>query len=127
MVKTNDLRTIGAILAQLDFIRNKKQEYFICLSLDSRRHLITRRVVTIGLLDIVLAHPREVFAGPLRDRAATVIIAHNHPSGSVIPSEQDISTTQQLAAAGQILGIPLRDHIIVSRGEHFSFVEERLL
>lgn len=127
MVKTKDLRTAKAILAQLDFIRNKKQEYFICLSLDSRRQLITRRTVTIGLLDMSLAHPREVFAGPLKDRAASVIIAHNHPSGDPSPSEQDIVTTQQLVAAGILLGIRVRDHVIVASNSHFSFSSKRLL
>lgn len=116
-----------AILAQLNFIRNKKQEYFICLSLDGAQRLIARRIVTIGLLDVSLAHPREVFAGPLKDRAASVMIAHNHPSGVVAPSKEDIKTTQQLIAAGILLGIPLRDHIIVSIGGHYSFKDNSLL
>lgn len=104
------LTTTDAILAQLKFIRNKRQEYFICFSLDSAGRLIARRIVTIGLLDVSLAHPREVFAGPLKDRAASVIIAHNHPSGAASPSKEDIKTTQQLVAAGILLGIPLDDH-----------------
>ena len=109
------------ILARLNFIRTKKQEYFLCLSLDSNYGIITRRVVTIGLLDVSLVHPRELFAGPLKDRAAFVIVAHNHPSGDVSPSREDITTTRQLVAAGQLLGIPLRDHIIVTKKEYYSF------
>lgn len=69
------------ILACLDFFKDKNQEYFVTLSLDGAGNLILRRIVTIGLLDMSLAHPREVFAGPLTDRAASIIIAHNHPSG----------------------------------------------
>jgi DNA repair protein RadC len=115
------LRTINDVLACLKFIRNKKQEYFVCLSLDSGQRLIARRVVTIGLLDVSLAHPREVFAGPLKDRAGSVIIAHNHPSGDPRPSKEDITTTQQLITAGQLLGIRLQDHIIVTRESHYSF------
>ena len=112
---------------QFKFIRNKKQEYFLCLSLDSAQRLITRRVVTIGLLDTALVHPREVFAGPLKDRAASVIICHNHPSGEPEPSGQDIEATQQLVAAAQILGIRLRDHIIVEKATHYSFAANGLI
>lgn len=121
MNKMTFLASTEDILGCLGFIRNKRQEYFVCLSLDSGGRLITRRVVTIGLLDVSLAHPREVFAGPLKDRASAVIIAHNHPSGVVEPSKDDVKTTQQLVAAGQILGIPLRDHIIVAKRDYFSF------
>ena len=115
------LTTTEAILAQLKFIRNKKQEYLVSISLDAAGRVIKRRVVTIGLLNQSLAHPREVFAEPLADRAAAVIIAHNHPSGVVEPSDEDIKTTQQLVAAGILLGIPLCDHIIVAESEYFSF------
>lgn len=121
------LKTTDAVLAQLKFIRHKKQEYFICLSLDSGQRLISRRIVTIGLLDQSLAHPREVFAGPLKDKAATVIIAHNHPSGVALPSKEDIKTTQQLVAAGLILGIRLRDHFIVAAEEHYSFKRRHMV
>ncbi|HSX06817.1 MAG TPA: JAB domain-containing protein [Candidatus Saccharimonadia bacterium] len=115
------------ILLSLKFIRNKRQEYFICLSLDTAGRIIRRRTVTIGLLDMSLAHPREVFAGPIKDRAAGVIIAHNHPSGYASPSDEDIKTTQQLVAAGQILGIRLQDHIIVTADDYFSFRQRQLL
>ena len=115
------------ILTRLNFIRKKKQEYFICFSLDSGRRIITRRIVTIGLLDVSLAHPREVFAGPLKDRASSVIIAHNHPSGMAEPSKQDITMTQQLIAASQILGVPLYDHIVVAAEEHYSFRKNGLI
>lgn len=121
------LITVESALPHLKFIRNKKQEHFVCLSLDSGCHLIRRRVVTIGLLDRVMAHPREVFAGPLQDRAAYVIVAHNHPSGEPEPSGHDIALTQQLVAAGQILGLILRDHVIVTRNDHYSFGQYLLL
>lgn len=115
------------IFARLKFIRNKKQEYFICFSLDSSGRIITRRIVTIGLLDTALVHPREVFAGPLKDRAASVILAHNHPSGDPRPSREDMKTTQQLVAASIILGIPVRDHVILAHLKHFSFKCNRLI
>lgn len=117
----------GDILAKINFIRNKKQEYFICLSLNSRGAIIARRTVTIGLLDSTLVHPREIFAGPLKDRAACVIVAHNHPSGDAEPSRQDIKTTQQLIAAGILLGVPLTDHIIITVNGSYSFRQNHLI
>lgn len=121
------LTTTDAILAQLNFMRTKKQEYFICLSLDSAQRLITRRVVTIGTLTSTLVHPREVFAGPLKDRAASVIIAHNHPSGDPSPSKHDIETTQQLVAAAHLLGLTVHDHIILTKNRFYSFKSHQLL
>lgn len=115
------------ILPYLKFIRSKKQEYFVCLSLDGRHRLITRRVVTIGLLDATLIHPREVFAEPLKDRAASIIVAHNHPSGDPEPSRQDIEATEQLVAAGRLLGIRLRHHLIVTKQDSYSFRNNGLL
>jgi DNA repair protein RadC len=121
MDKTKPLCTVEDILPHLKFIRNKKQEYILCLSLDGGGRLIARRVVTIGTLTQSLIHPREVFAGPLKDRAGSIVVAHNHPSGMVEPSHADISATQQLVAAGILLGISLEDHIIVTKTEHYSF------
>ncbi len=121
------LRSSKEILAYLDHFRDKKQEYLVCLSLDAGQRLIARRVVTIGLLDTTLAHPREVYAEPLIDRAASIIIAHNHPSGVAEPSQHDITLTQQLVAAGQLLGIPLQDHIIVTVKAHYSFKASLLI
>lgn len=116
-----------SILAQLTDIRAKQQEYFICLSLDGGQRLIMQRTITIGVLDSVQAHPREVFADAIADRAASIIIAHNHPSGNPQPTSKDIMLTQQLAGAGQLLGIPLRDHIIVTKTDQFSYRQHHLL
>jgi DNA repair protein RadC len=109
------------VLARLKFIRRKRQEYFICLSLNTCGEIISRRTVTIGTLNATLIHPREVFVGALKDHAASVIVAHNHPSGYAMPSDKDIEITQQLVSAGQILGIPLQDHLIMAKEEVFSF------
>lgn len=124
---TLPLRTHQDILARLADIRTKQQEYFVCLSLDGGQRLIAQRTVTVGTLDTVLAHPREVFSDPIVDRAASVIVAHNHPSGDASPSQKDVTLTQQLAAAGQLIGIPLRDHIIVTKAEDYSFRQRHLL
>lgn len=121
------LRTMPEIVAHLDDIRGKQQEYLVALSLDGGQRLIAQRTITIGTLDTLLAHPREVFADALVDRAASVIVAHNHPSGDVQPSANDTALTQQLVAAGQLLGVDLRDHIIVAKTDYFSFRQHHLL
>jgi DNA repair protein RadC len=121
------LKTQQDVLARLGDIRTKQQEYFVCLSLDGGRRLIAQRTITVGTLDSVLAHPREVFADAIVDRAACVIVAHNHPSGDPRPSTKDITLTQQLAAAGQLLGVELYDHIILTKTEQFSYRQHHLL
>jgi len=127
MGKGEPLRTSKDVLVHLDFIRRKKQEHLVCLSLDGGMRLIRKRTVTIGLVDQVLAHPREVFAGPITDRATWIIVAHNHPSGLAEPSTRDIEMTHQLAAAGQLIGIPMSDHIIMTSSLYYSFRHRGLL
>ena len=105
---------------QLHNIRNKKQEYFVSLTLDGARRLINNRVVTIGTLMSSLVHPREVFSLAIEDRAASIIIAHNHPSGMLDISEQDREVTRRIKQAGDIIGIRLDDHIIVAGDDHVS-------
>ena len=99
---------------QLVDIRDKKQEYFVCLTLDGANRLIAKRIITIGTLTASLVHPREVFADAISDRAASIIVAHNHPSGNLEPSDADTLITERLREAGSLLGVPLVDHIIVS-------------
>lgn len=98
---------------QLSFIRNKKQEYLVMLTLDGARRLIKTRTITIGTLMSSLVHPREVFCPAIEDRAASIIIAHNHPSGMLDISPQDRDVSKRIKLAGEILGIPLDDHIII--------------
>lgn len=115
------------ILPLLSDIAHHRQEHFIVLSVDSGRRLITKRIVFIGTIDAVIAHPREVYAGAVSDFAMGIIVAHNHPSGDPTPSKQDITTTQQLIAAGQILGVTLLDHLIVARYRHYSFQADGMI
>jgi len=104
---------------QLSHIKNKKQEYFVLLTLDGARRLISNRIVTIGTLMNSLVHPREVFSLAIEDRAASIIIAHNHPSGTLEVSEQDREVTRRIRQAGDLLGIRLDDHIIIA-GDEFA-------
>ena len=110
---------------QLSDIRDKKQEYFVCLTLDGANRLITRRIITIGTLTSSLVHPREVFADAITDRAASIIVAHNHPSGSLKPSTADLEVTQRLTEAGELLGIKLIDHLIVTSKDHKTIISLR--
>ena len=104
-----------AAYEQLKHITTKQQEYFLCLTLDGAQRLITTHVISIGTLTASLVHPREVFAPAIADRAASILVAHNHPSGALHPSQADIDITHRLDQAGQLLGIALVDHVIVSR------------
>ena len=115
------------VLPLLADIRKKQQEYFICISLNGANEVIEKRVVTIGLLDKAPVHPREVFADVIADRAASVIFAHNHPSGDEQPSESDRRIHDQLTQAGNILGLRILDHVIVTRKSYFSFQEADLI
>lgn len=109
-------------VAQLADIRDKKQEYFVCLTLDGANRLIAKRTITIGTLTASLVHPREVFADAITDRAASIIVAHNHPSGILRPSDADNEVTNRLQEAGELLGILLNDHIIVSGHDYKSIL-----
>jgi len=108
-------------------IADKKQEHFLCLSLNGANEVIGNRVVTVGLLNSSQVHPREVFAEVISDRAASVILAHNHPSGVLKPSPEDITINQQLIDAGKILGITVLDHIIITKKGYLSFKEAGLM
>ncbi|MDI6719131.1 MAG: DNA repair protein RadC [Methanomicrobiales archaeon] len=105
----------------------KKQEHFVTITLNGAGEMIQKRTVTVGLLNHSLVHPREVFADAITDRAASVILIHNHPSGSLEASSQDIAITRQLVECGSLLGIRVLDHIIVSKNGHLSMKERGLL
>lgn len=106
---------------------SQKQEHFICVSLNGANEVIKLRIVTVGLVNRTQVHPRETFADPISDRAAAVIVAHNHPSGELKPSRQDIEVTEILRDSGELLGITLLDHIIFNARGFFSFLENGLL
>lgn len=105
---------------QLADIRDKKQEHFVVMTLDGANRLIAKRTITIGTLTSSLVHPREVFADAITDRAASIIVAHNHPSGSTTPSKADLEVTERLQKSGELLGIKLADHVIMTKKGHFS-------
>jgi DNA repair protein RadC len=106
---------------------DRKQERFICVSLNGAHEVLAIRVVSVGLVNRTVVHPREVFADPIVDRACAIIVAHNHPSGRLEPSQEDIEITQRLRSAGEVIGISLLDHLIFSDKAWVSFVERGLL
>ena len=121
------IMTAEDLLPYILHYSDRKQEHFVCASFSGAHEIIATRTVSIGLLNKTLVHPREVFADPIADRAAAVIVCHNHPSGNVEPSEDDIQITWRLYEAGEILGIKLLDHIIIAKdGNYFSFMERGL-
>lgn len=108
---------------QLANIRDKKQEYFVVMTLDGANRLIAKRTITIGTLTSSLVHPREVFADAITDRAAGVVVAHNHPSGNLTASEADTEVTAQLKKSGELLGVNLIDHILITKSTHRSILD----
>ncbi len=121
------IKTPVDVLPLVRHYGDRKQEHFLCISLNGANEVITHRVVSIGLVDKTQVHPREVFADPLTDRASAVILAHNHPSGDLAPGRADMKITRQLVEAGETLGIAVLDHIIFSPKGHYSFLENGCL
>lgn len=105
----------------------KTQEHFLTITLDGASHIINRRTVFIGTLNQSIVHPREVFADAIADRAAGIIIAHNHPSGTLEASRSDIQITHRLKEVSKLVGIELLDHVILSKHGFYSFSDEGLL
>lgn len=117
-----------AVKIVVEYLRGVDREHFVGLYLNSANSLIGIHTISIGILNSSLVHPREVYKLAYMMSAASVIVSHNHPSGNVEPSSEDITITKQLVEAGKILGIPLHDHIIITeQNGYVSFAERGLL
>jgi DNA repair protein RadC len=108
-------------------VRCARKEHFLVLCLNARRQLLKLETVSVGTLSASLVHPREVFAPAIAAGAAAVVAVHNHPSGDPAPSAEDREATRRLQRAGELLGIPLADHVVVSESSFFSFRESGIL
>jgi len=108
-------------------IRDHRKEHFIIFYLDTRNQEIQREVISVGTLNANLVHPREVFEPAVRNIAAQILIAHNHPSGNHEPSEEDIEITRRLTEAGILLGIEVMDHVIVTKTSYLSLRERGIM
>jgi DNA repair protein RadC len=118
------IETPADLLPHVRHYADRKQEHFLCATINGANEILNIRVVSIGLVDRTSVHPREVFADALSDRASGVIVAHNHPSGPLHPSPADVEITKQLKSAAAAVGIELLDHIIFNRADYFSFLED---
>jgi DNA repair protein RadC len=117
------IRAPSDVLPLIRHIADRKQEHLMAITLNGANEVIAVRVITVGLLNRTQVHPREVFADAVTDRAAALILAHNHPSGSVEPSADDRAVTRRIKDAGEVLGISLLDHLVFARRGYFSFKE----
>jgi len=105
----------------------KKKEYFVVLYLNIRNQMIQKEIISIGSLNASIAHPREVFEPAVRHHAGQIILSHNHPSGDSTPSQEDKETTKRLVKAGEILGIEVVDHVIVTKEKYVSMREKQMM
>ncbi|AEF82206.1 RadC family protein [Leadbettera azotonutricia] len=121
------IKTPQDIYSLIRHYADRRQERFICISLNGAHEVLAVRIVTIGLVNRTIVHPREVFADPLLDRASAVAVAHNHPSGELDPSVEDNEITMKLKAAADILGIHFLDHLIFSENSWFSYRQSGLI
>lgn len=132
-MKRNDLpeikvsspqNVVGLLMDEMQYL---KQECFKIIMLDTKNRIIKVEEISRGTLNSSLVHPREVFVKAIKQHAAAIILAHNHPSGDTQPSAEDKSITRRLVDAGELIGISVLDHIIIGRGTYMSFKQEKLL
>ena len=107
--------------------RDKKKEHFCVLFLDTQNHITGKEVISIGTLNASLIHPRETFRTAILKNCCSVIVAHNHPSGGLEPSAEDLNITKRLKDAGKLLGIEVLDHVIVTADSHTSLKDKGLM
>ncbi|MGM9903084.1 DNA repair protein RadC [Enterococcus sp. 10A9_DIV0425] len=133
-IQADQLRTTPTIRASYELaqelileLKDHKQEHLVCVYLDTKNQVLLKKTLFIGSLNQTVAHPREVFHYAVRYSAARIILAHNHPSGNVIPSKQDLQFTRRIQACGEMMGIDVLDHLIIGRKQYFSLQEEGLM
>lgn len=124
---TYAVRTPADAFKALERYKTKRNEHFFVLTLNGAHEVIAVRIVSIGLLNRTVVDPRAVYYQAIKDNAAAVIVAHNHPSGSLSASPEDIEVSRRLREVGQLLGINLLDHVIFSKRGYASMVEQGIL
>ena len=111
----------------VDFMKEFDREHVIALLLDRAKQVQSVYEIAVGTLNGALVHPREVFKAAILSNASSIILAHNHPSGKTEPSTEDILLTKRIQEAGETLGIPLMDHLIIGRNSCYSFQENEAM
>ncbi|MGI8420610.1 MAG: RadC family protein [Candidatus Levyibacteriota bacterium] len=119
------IKTAHDVLTEVRDIADKKQEYLIVLYLNARHELVLKEVVGMGTLNSLRITPKEIFSHALQTPCASIIVVHNHPSNDPQPSNDDIDFTRRIHEAGEVMGIPLVDHVIVCKSGYFSFREDK--
>ncbi|PWJ65074.1 DNA repair protein RadC [Fibrobacter sp. UWB15] len=114
--KSSPIMAPEDLMTRLSFLKYEEQEHLVVVTLNSVNCVIRVHEITTGLVNKTPVHPREAFAKAIEDRAVSVVFAHNHPSGSLEPSSEDLAITRVLCASGRILQIPVLDHVIVGKG-----------
>ncbi len=121
------ITTASRAYEHLHVYHHLDREHFISITLDGASRVIATHIISIGTLNQSLVHPREVFYSAIKDKAAAIIIAHNHPSGQLFPSRADKQVTTRLKDAGKLIGINIVDHIILTPDGYYSFQDEGVL
>ncbi|MFC5529284.1 RadC family protein [Cohnella yongneupensis] len=121
MVKITCPQDAASLL--MEELRHLKEEHFVCLFLNTKNQVIGRQTLSIGSLNASIVHPRELFRAAIRRSSASILCAHNHPSGDPTPSPEDIALTKRLAEAGELLGIELLDHLVIGDNRYISLKE----
>ncbi len=115
------------VASQCAEFRQSSKEHFCVFFLDTQNKIIGKEIVSTGTLNASLIHPRETFRSAIMQNSCSVIVAHNHPSGGLEPSAEDITVTKRLVEAGKLLGIAVLDHVIVTMDSYTSFKERELI
>ncbi|PYE44444.1 DNA repair protein RadC [Paenibacillus barcinonensis] len=111
----------------MEQLRYLQKEHFVCLFLNSKNHIIAQETLSMGSLNASIVHPREVFRAAIKCSSASIVCAHNHPSGDPTPSPEDIQITKRLIEAGAIVGIDVLDHLVIGDGTYVSLKEKGLV
>jgi DNA repair protein RadC len=124
---TDQIRSPSDIFKNIKKINiDYDKEHFIVITLNAKRQVINAHIISIGILNASLVHPRETFKKAILDNAHSIIVCHNHPSGDLHPSSADIEVTKMLESAGKILNIPVLDHVIFNKTEFYSITNIRV-
>lgn len=110
-----------------DYLSEQDQENFVAIGMNGQYEVSYVRVIHVGTLNLSIVHPRDVFRDAIKENCCALIVVHNHPSGSISPSQQDINTTDRLVECGKMLGIEVLDSIILTKNEYFSFLEHDMI
>ena len=121
---TSPLDAVNLLMEDMRYLR---EEHFRALFLDARNQVIVMREISVGSLNASIVHPRETFKAAVSALAAAIIVAHNHPSGDPTPSAEDMTLTTRLVKCGELIGIPVLDHLIIGDGRHLSMKEKGLM